>query len=133
MWVAKETTWPLLIGTVSRRTPARMGWSAGREGSAPRRPDRPMRSADGSRLGETRPRRLSDQAGGGRRVGDVDGVAAGRLGDGGSDPLRHRALRRRRNHSVVACDEIPAWLAPPGGLADDAVGPTDTPQHLRVR
>jgi hypothetical protein len=78
-----------------------------------------------------RPRRLDDQVGDRSRLADVDGVPAGCFGRGRAGPLGHRPLRRRRDHPVLGCDQIPGRLAPPRGVADRAVERVDAPRHLR--
>src|SRR5256885_13626510 len=46
--------------------------------------------------------------------------------------LGHLALQRRRNHPVIGRDQVPAWLASPGGLADRAARGLEAPRDLGV-
>src|SRR5258705_499092 len=55
----------------------------------------------------------ADQVGDGLRLGHVDGVAAGRLADGGAGTFGHRALGGRWDHAVVGGDQVPARLGAP--------------------
>src|SRR6185295_19260320 len=55
------------------------------------------------------------------------------LNDCRSGALRHKTLRRWRNHSVFGHQQVPAWLALPGRVADLASECLNTPGNLRVR
>jgi hypothetical protein len=59
-------------------------------------------------------------------------MAARGLNNRRTGALGHLALERWRNHPVIGRDEIPAWLAPPCGLADRAARGLEAPRDLRV-
>src|SRR2546430_15717074 len=59
-------------------------------------------------------------------------MAARGLDNRRTGALGHLALERWGNHPVIGCDEIPTWLAPPGGLADRAARGVKAPGDLRV-
>jgi DNA-binding transcriptional LysR family regulator len=62
-------------------------------------------------------RRPLDELGDGFRLRNVDRVAAFHLDDAGACTLRHGALSRGRDHSIVSCDQVPARLGSPSGLS----------------
>ena len=76
--------------------------------------------------------RLFDQGGDCIGVGDIDGVAAGYLDDGGAGPLRHELLCGIGDHLVVADEEIPAGLRLPSRLRDSAGQGVDARRYLGV-
>src|SRR3954454_12076719 len=59
-------------------------------------------------------------------------MAARGLDNRRTGALGHLALERWGNHPVIGCDEVPAWLIPPGGLADRAARGVKDPGDLRV-
>src|SRR5258708_7737372 len=63
----------------------------------------------------------------------IDGGAALNLGDGGTGPVGHEALRQRGDHLVLGRDQVPARLRFPRRFVDRAAEGRYSPRHLRIR
>jgi hypothetical protein len=75
---------------------------------------------------------LHDKGGHCSGLRHVDRMAARNLCHGGAGPFRHHPLCRKRNYAVLAHEEVPARLGPPGRIGDDAAQCLDAPGHLGI-